>query len=207
RDASQAQLVADRTYGATPAERLASLARAGRITKVAHVLMLVICAWGFIYPRPYPLVLALVALLPWTAVALVSWSKGLIRFDASRNDVRPNVAALLITPGMVLMLRAVSDIHLLDVTRAIEMGFIAGLPLLAVMWLVHQQADGESRGWGWAMLMLVMVGLPYGGGALTLADVLLDHAAPFEIVDAAWIARCGRNGSGKIVNHYNNAHP
>lgn len=177
RDASEAQLAADRTYGACPKERLDRLARCRQIAKVANLAAMGICAWGFVYPHPYPVVIALLALLPWGAVAVVGWSKGLVRFDTSRNDVRPNIASVLIFPGVVLGVRALLDTHLLDVRQALELGLLAGLPLLAAVLLVHQR-DDTPRGWALPVLLLTLVALPYGAGLLTLADVLLDHAAP-----------------------------
>lgn len=177
RDASEAQLAADRTYGASPQERLEHLANARKIAKVANGAALVICAWGYIFPRPYPLAIAALTLLPWVAVVLVAWSKGLIRFDTTRNDVRPNVASLLLLPGAALALRALSDIHLIDVRQALELGFLAGLPLVAAVLLVHQR-DDTPRGWGLPVMLLALVALPYGAGVLSLGDVLLDHAAP-----------------------------
>jgi len=177
REASEAKLAADRTYGANPKERLDRLAKARQIAKVAHGVTLAASAWAYIYPRPYPLVIATLALLPWCAVAMVAWSRGLIRFDTSRNDVRPNIAIMLLLPGMVLGMRTLFDINLLDVKPALELGFLAGLPLLAAVFLVNNRND-QPRAWAWPLLFLALVALPYGGGLLSLSDVVFDHQVP-----------------------------
>jgi hypothetical protein len=177
RDASRAKLAADRAYGASPQERLSRLATARQFAKAAQLITMAVSAWAYVYPRPYLLVIALVALLPWCAVALVGWSRGLIRFDTSRNDVRPNIAIMLILPGVVLGVRALFDTHMLDVSSALEYGVVVGLPLLAAVMLVNDRSD-QPRAWGWGALLLALVAFPYGAGVLSLSDVLLDHQPP-----------------------------
>ena len=177
RDASEAKLAADRTYGTSPKERLDRLASARQLAVLGQGLTFAVSAWAYIYPRPYTLVIAVVALLPWCAVAMVGWSRGLIRFDTSRNDVRPNIASMLILPGAALGIRALSDTSLLDIGPALEFGFLVGLPLLAAVVLVNSQSD-QPRAWGASLLVLALVALPYGAGLLSLCDVLLDHQTP-----------------------------
>lgn len=177
RAASEAKLAADRSYGDSPKKRLGRLVFFPPVVKLANGATLIIFAWACIYPRPYPLVIVVLALMPWCAVALARGSKGLIRFVTSRNDVRPNMLSLLLMPGAALAIRALFDIHLLDVTQVLAFGFIAGLPLVAAVLLAHQR-DDTPRTWALPIVLLIFVAVPYGAGVLSLADVLLDHAAP-----------------------------
>ena len=173
RQASEAKLMADPAFGANPKERLARLAKVRQLTKAVSMLSLAVVLWGYVYPHPYPWVIGLLALLPWCAVAMVGLSRGLICFDTLRNDVRPNIAVMLISPSLVLGVRALLDINLIDAMPAIEFGLIAGLPLVLVACMVGQR--DQPRAWLLPMLLLPMVALPYGGGLLVLADVMLDH--------------------------------
>ncbi|HEY1589266.1 MAG TPA: hypothetical protein VGG00_05980, partial [Rhodanobacter sp.] len=173
RQASEAKLMADPALGANPEERLARLAKVRQLTKAASMLSLAVVMWGYVYPHPYPWVIALLALLPWCAVAMVGLSRGLICFDTMRNDVRPNVAVMLILPSLVLGVRALLDTNLVDTMPALESGLVAGLPLVLVACMVGQR--DQSRAWLLPMLLLPMVALPYGGGLLVAADVMLDH--------------------------------
>ena len=175
RQASEAKLIADPAFGSSPKDRLERLAKARQVAKVANMVTLAAMLWAYVYPHPYQPAILLMALLPWCAVAIVALSRGLICFDTLRNDVRPHVALMLMMPALVLGMRALLDINIVDVTRTLEFGFIAGLPLVFAVSLVGQR--NQPRPWVLPLLMLV-VAVPYGGGLVAMADVMLDHQAP-----------------------------
>lgn len=176
RQSSEAAVAADPTFGRSAAERLERLASARRLARAATGITVVLLLWIYVFPRPYNAAIVVAAALPWCAVLIARWSQGLICFDSTRNDVRPNLAIMLFAPAVVLGMRALLDVNLLDVPRALEFGFLAGLPLvLAASWVRESNA---SRAWGaWTMpaLLLAFLALPYGAGAVVLADVQLDH--------------------------------
>jgi len=176
RQASEAKLAADPAFGSSPQDRLDRLAKARQVAKVANMVTLGAVLWAYVYPQPYHPAILLLVLLPWCAVAIVALSRGLICFDTVRNDVRPHVALILMMPALVLGLRAMLDINIIDVTRTLEFGFIAGLPLVFAVSLVGQR--DQPRPWVLPLLMLVIVAVPYGGGLVAFADVMLDHQAP-----------------------------
>lgn len=173
RQASEAEVAADPTFGRTAPERLARLASARQLAKVASMISIGVLMWVYIYPHPYVTAIAIAAVLPWCAVLIAGWSHGLICFDSARNDVRPNLAIMLFGPALVLGVRVLMDVNLLDVPHALEFGFLAGLPLVLAASLVRE--SGNSRAWVMPLVMLVFLALPYGGGVLVLADVQLDH--------------------------------
>lgn len=173
REASEAKLLADPAFGSNPQERLARLARARGFSKVVNGATVAALAWAYLYPHPYALAIGLLAVLPWCAVLIVMLSRGLIAFDARRNDARPNVAMLLLLPGIVLGLRAMLDVHVLDLMPVFVYGFIASLPLLLSAWMTAPK--DAAKPWGFPLTLLLLVALPYGGGGLLLADVGLDH--------------------------------
>jgi len=173
RKASEAKLLADPAFGSNPQERLARLTRARQFSKVANGMAIALLAWAYLYPHPYALAIALLALLPWCAVLIVMLSRGLIAFDTRRNDARPNVAMLLLLPGIVLGLRAMLDVHVLDVMPVFVYGFIASLPLVLSAWMMAPK--DSLKPWAFPLTLLLLVAVPYGGGGLLLADVELDH--------------------------------
>jgi hypothetical protein len=173
RQISEAAVAADPTFGRNAKERLARLAAARRLAKVASLISIGLLLWIYAYPRPYTTAMVVAAVLPWCAVLIASWSHGLICFDSSRNEVRPNLAIMLFGPAFVLGMRALLDVNLLDVPRALEFGFLAGLPLVLAASVVRE--SGASRAWATTVMLLAFVALPYGAGALVLADVQFDH--------------------------------
>jgi hypothetical protein len=173
RERSEALVAADPTFGRSAPERLARLASARQLAKVASMITIGVLMWVYVYPQPYVTAIAIVAVLPWCAVLIAGWSHGLICFDSGRNDVRPNLAIMLFGPALLLGARAMMDVNLLDLPHALEFGFLAGLPLVLAASLVRE--SGASRAWVMPVVMLVFLALPYGAGALVLADVQLDH--------------------------------
>ncbi|MFC5437174.1 hypothetical protein ACFPME_11440 [Rhodanobacter umsongensis] len=173
RAASEAKLLADPAFGSNPQERRARLARTRQLTKVANGAAVAVLSWAYLYPHPYALAIGSLALLPWCAVLIVMLSHGLIAFDTRRNDARPNVAMVLMLPGIVLGLRAILDVHVLDAMPVLVYGFIAGLPLVLVACTMAPR--DAAKPWGFPLMLLLLVALPYGGGGLLLADVGLDH--------------------------------
>jgi hypothetical protein len=173
RAASEAKLLADPAFGSNPQERLARLARARQFAKFANGAAVAVVSWAYLYPHPYALAIGLLALLPWCALLIVMLSGGLIGVDTRRNDARPNVAMMLLLPGIVLGLRAMLDVYVLDVMPVLVYGFIAGLPLVLVACVLAPRA--AVKPWGFPLMLLLLVALPYGGGGLLLANGGLDH--------------------------------
>jgi hypothetical protein len=140
---------------------------------VANGVTIAVMLWAYIYPRPYGWAIALLALLPWCAMLMVMLSRGLISVIDKPNDARPNVVLMLLLPGFVLCLRAMLDDHVLAVMPVLIYGFIAGLPLVLTACMLAPR--DAAKPWGFPLMLLLMVALPYGSGALLLADVGFDH--------------------------------
>lgn len=173
RQSSEAAVAADPAFGRSAPERLARLASARQLAKLASMTTIGVLLWVYIYPHPYATAIVVAAVLPWCAVLIAGWSHGLICFDSARNDVRPNLAIMLFGPAFVLGMRAMLDVNLIDLPHALEFGFLAGLPLVLAASLVRE--SGAARAWMMPAVLLAFVALPYGAGALVLADVQLDH--------------------------------
>ncbi|MFC5581741.1 hypothetical protein [Rhodanobacter terrae] len=179
--ASEAALLADPSFGSNPKERQARLAQARQITQLVSGATIAAMLWAYLYPYPYTWAIVLLALLPWCAVIMVMLSHGLICFDAKRNDARPNMLVALMLPAILLGLRALLDDHLMEVVPALVYGLIAGVPLLLAACLAGKR--DPSRPWALPMLLLPLVALPYGGGLVVHADVMLDHQ-PAQVFQA-----------------------
>lgn len=176
--ASQAQLAADPAYGESPQERVDRLDFFRKVAKVANRTAIGSLIPGFLLHFFPAQLVPLVALLPWCAVGLAAWSKGLLRFDTLRNDVRPNILSLLLVP--CVMLGMGSPAPDFDTEKFLYLALLAGLPLVAAVVLVlrAQRRSAGSRGWVLPILVPLVVAATYGLCIVGYANNLLDHAAP-----------------------------
>jgi hypothetical protein len=168
--AFEAAVATNADLGSTPAERQQKLSAARSLARIAIGANTGLVLWAFIYPHPYELILFVLAALPWVAVWIMARSPGLYTFNAPRGSGRPDLTLLLISPGFVLMVRALRDVQILDWQRLIPWAVLVALTLMGgVIWALP--AVREKL--GMAVLTLVLV-LAYGFGVTSLANALLD---------------------------------
>src|SRR5207244_7808851 len=74
---TEAAIAADARFGSTPTERLQRLAAARKFARGFNLVALAIIAWGWLDPRPYGLVIAVLAIIPWAVLLVVAASRGL----------------------------------------------------------------------------------------------------------------------------------
>ena len=177
---------------ASPArqEREEALMRARRLCRLLFVLTYGALLWGWIDPKPYGLVITLLALLPWIGLRIVARSQGVVRLDAPRNDPHPNVAAAFIVPGLTLWLRAMLDFKLLSwkLSAFFTIAFALALLLAAVA------ADSSLRQKKIAVSFMALFALSYGFGLSTEANCLLDHS-PADVYRTMILSKRISNGT------------
>jgi hypothetical protein len=191
--ASEAQVAANAELGATPEERMARLAAGKKVASALTVITWAAAAWGYMYPHPYAAALLALALLPWLAIALAAKSAGLYRIDTRRNDVRPSVAIAIYLPGLVLLMRALQDIGVLELQRAL---LYAALTAALFCWAAVM-SDAAARSKPAIVILLLALGCPYGYGVVVLGNSQLDRAAGdhYEVNVLARHISGGRNRS------------
>ena len=145
-----------------------------RAAQLFTVVAVAVSAWGLIAPRPYPLAMGLLALLPWLAILLLAqWRR---RPEITEdNAARPDLFVPLMLPGCILGLRAVLDVQIL----AGWVAFLAAAVIAAVMALVIRRVQSERQIalWLYLLLFIPVMGF-YGYGATVLANKLFDQAPP-----------------------------
>ncbi|HWZ62845.1 MAG TPA: hypothetical protein VNX02_07485 [Steroidobacteraceae bacterium] len=188
--ALEAEVAANPELGSTPEERLGRLAAARRLAQWTNYVTYAIAAWGYLYPRPYGAAVLALGVLPWVALVLVAKSTGLFRLDGRRADPRPSLMLPVIIPGLVLLVRAVSDVGVLDLERAL---IFAAVTAFVLGWAALR-CDAAMRARPWNALRLMLLGCAYGYGTVVLANSQLDFA-PGDEYRVAVLARHVSRGS------------
>jgi len=140
-----------------------------------YLFPLVIMLWVMLYPHPYQLAIACAVMVPWVGI-VVSWmSPGRFLLDGTRGDSRQSLGMLLFGPSLALTLRALIDIHVIDIQSLILWGSLLGLPLWSAT--VSAPTAPEKNRWITLLLMLP-VSMIYGGSSLAFANVMWDNQPP-----------------------------
>lgn len=172
--ASKAEIRKNVQLGATPGDRIRTLAKGRRTAATLSAITAVLCLWGFIFPAPYALVISVLSALPWISLELVRRSAGLFRVDAGRNDVHPTVAIAFICPPLVLLLRAATDFNVVRSLAVVAVTIGIGACLLFATFV----ADHSQHGKVGSGIALGLFCLAYGYGVTIEANVLFDRSSP-----------------------------
>lgn len=192
---SQADLNADPDLGFHSEDRKQRVAHAKQTAKVLNVIAWIALLWGFVAPRPYHLVISVLAALPIVSLVLLVRSRGIYQIEGRRNDARPSLAVPFIFPGMVLVARTVQDIHLLEWTSILVAAIVCALLLL----LVVSACDRAIRKRPWTAVVILVFGAFYGWGLIAQANALLD-TSPARVFQVAVTGK--HMSSGKTTTYY-----
>jgi len=159
-------------YGpAPPLDAGRSLEFAKPLARALNVASIVIGVWGTIYPRPYALVITLLALLPWMAMALGLGFPSLLRLAGNKSERTPNVALSLVFPALILAVRG-ADHQLLSFAQ----GAWLALPGAIAFCLPAILIDASARRKGLAVVLILFAAAGYGYGSGTHANALMDRS-------------------------------
>jgi hypothetical protein len=159
-------------FGITPSEKLETLQKARKTAKILSVVSTIAFFWGAIYPRPYEVLILLLAILPWIGIEVMRRSHGLFRADELKNDAHPTVAYALIFPGLVLCLRAVLDYNVVQSMFAVALYVLAG----GVLFIAILIFDPTQRSRFGILPVFFLFGIAYGYGVIVEANALLDRS-------------------------------
>jgi hypothetical protein len=177
RDAEEThkQLMASPRLGASPKEREARITLYSRIAAVANALGGAIMFWVWFFPRPYDLAIASAVAAPLVGVALVVSSRGALAFESPKTDPRKDVIGLLVA-GFAVLIRAVSDIQVLDWRDTLGPAAALAVVALGATWALRESIRDNQ-----ASRIVFAMGFAFIGGAdLLEANMLLDRAKPSE---------------------------
>ena len=171
---SETEIASDPEFGLTPEQRSEQLARARTTARWLTGGVLLISAWGFFYPRPYQLIMGILAAVPLLAVMLMFRTRGLYQVEGRRNDARPSLALPFLIPGCVLTIRAITGVNFL---RWMPL-FTLGLAAACALTLLVASADRRLSERRATMGAIFLIATFYGLGVAAQADELLDRSTP-----------------------------
>lgn len=166
---SAARIVEDQSVAATAEERSDLLAGARNKAKVLNSIAGIAAVWGFFYPRPYQVAMAVLGFVPLAAMALLATGGRLYQLRGRRNDARADLSLAFFLPGLALGLRSLLDFNLVEWMPIIKM-MVAGTVVLTILLVAASRGMSEKP---WAIAPFVLV---YLFGAITQANTLLDHS-------------------------------
>jgi len=166
---SAARIIQDQGVGATAEERSQRLGGARNKAKVLNWITGIGAVWGFFYPRPYQLAMAVFGVLPLVAMAMLATGGGLYQMRGRRNDARADLSIAFFFPGLVLGLRGLLDFNLLAWMPIIKLTIVSTV-ILTILLVIVSRGMSERP---WAILPFLLV---YLFGAITQANTLLDHS-------------------------------
>jgi hypothetical protein len=175
-----ADLSAETSVGPTPELTSNRLDQARRIAKAGTVAAFAATAWGWFFPRPYPVVIAVLGVLPLVAIALLVRSRGLYQIEGRRNDARPSLAIVFLLPAITLAMRALQDVELLEWKPVFSRVILGAIALTAIM----ARGDRGLRAPPGVILLFFLFSAVYAYGAIIQVNALMDDSAAqtYEVV-------------------------
>jgi len=195
RETKMKEVLSDQSLGATEADREAALGRATLHAGILNAAAAFAVGWALAYPRPYILVMALLALLPVLAIGLVVVSGGAVTFDSGRNNVRPTAAYAILGPGLIVAFRALADWHILGWSGFwLPFAVVAGILCAALM----VGAGVDKQGKASTTVGLAVVLLVQSWGVVVILNCEFDRSVP-EIHRTVVLSRRVSHGSKSTI--------
>ena len=171
---SEAQLAVDPDLGFRSNERQQQVASARRTATTLNVVGGIAGAWGLFFPRPYSLIIFLLAIVPLIVMAVLARSRGIYQIEGRRTDSRPALTLAFLIPGLALGFRAIDDMHML---RWEPILLLTAICALLLAWLLIRS---DHRLWRRpaAVILIVFFGVFYSDGLVAALNALLDRSEP-----------------------------
>jgi hypothetical protein len=196
---SDSEIASDVEFELTPEQRSEQLARARTTAKWLTRGALLISAWGVFYPRPYQLIMGILAAVPLLAVMLMLRSRGVYEMEGRRNDARPSLVIPFLIPSCVLAIRAITGVNFLRWLPLFTLS-LAGACALTLLVASADRRMRERRADVGAIFLTTF----YALGVAAQADELLDRSTP-QVFRVAVLSK--RVSSGKSTTYYLRVEP
>ena len=125
-------LLENERFGATRQDRIARLQSAQKLDKYSGIAGIVLCFWSFFDSQPYELIMVVLFVMPWAAVGITWYYKGLIKLYKKKSSPYPSVAPVMIFTIFSAWVSVLRDYQLYEFEKRVWLPF-AGATILVAM--------------------------------------------------------------------------
>lgn len=140
-----AEILANDKFGRDKQEREERYEFAKKTAKALKGATLVLMIWLIAFPYPYDLIVFLNVIMPIIALIVFYRFNGLIKLDSPKESVIPNLAIVIITPGMGLGLRCIFDFEILSFTNFWTPTIILSLVFFGLLFVRSDDLKGKDK--------------------------------------------------------------
>ncbi|HEY3786488.1 MAG TPA: hypothetical protein VGL55_14525 [Steroidobacteraceae bacterium] len=145
----------------SPAQRARRIARLRQLATGLNAATVALVIAVLVVSDSYPLLLALLAVLPWIAIGLVARFQPFYRFGVRRGAPHPDLTLPLMVPGLLMVLPVLASIHTLSWKAPVLVAVAGGIALAGIA----ARVDPWFRQHRWNVLLVGLFACAYGYGA------------------------------------------
>ncbi|MFX1708660.1 hypothetical protein PV783_32145 [Chitinophaga sp. CC14] len=194
------EVMSDERYGTQRNERKNHLKKARWDARMVTIISFIIS--GCIFITPVALYAAILAMIiPWVAIALTYYYKGLITIYTYKENPLPSIFLAIVVPGFILLIDGSRGIHLADTTH-VWLPVIA-ITLLMGSFIIATVKHGmlmANRASAWAGTLLYLFLVPtYSYGVVITLNTSFDNS---QALYYETHVTNKRTTSGRSSSHY-----
>ena len=125
-------LLENEQFGATRQDRMARLKSARNFEKYSGIAGLVLFFWSFFESQPYELTMIVLFVMPWAAVAVTWYYKGLMKLYKKKSSPYPSMVPVMFFTIFSAWVSVLRDYQLYEIEKRAWLLF-AGAAMLAAM--------------------------------------------------------------------------
>jgi hypothetical protein len=163
---------ADQRHEPPPTRGAGRRRGARQLSRAALAVTVGVTLWSLFYPEPHALLVAVLAALPCCALLVIARSHGF--FHADDKGIYGGIAALCAVPSLILLARALVDVHLAEWWQALP---VAALGAAAFAFVVTRADHRILQRRGGIAGTLIFAGA-YAYGLAAETDQLFDRSPP-----------------------------
>ena len=193
-------LLGNERFGLTKEDRQARLEMARKIDRASTVVGVGLLFWSLFASQPYELVMVLLFVVPWLAVAVTGYFKGLMKLYKRKSSPYPSIVQLFFFTVFGVWVAVLRDFNLYELGSKAWLLLVGGMILAAVICIVvcWPAIVTSSKKILTYPCIVVMAGL-YSYSLLVYSNCYYDRSDP-EVYPVEITGK--RESSGRTTSYY-----